>query len=48
MSLIKNRKKYELRDDSLNTLEKLELKYNPDGKKEKNKGSKKKAAKKAA
>ena len=48
MSLIKNRKKYELRDDSLNILDKLELKYNPDGKKEKKKESKKMAAKKAA
>ena len=50
MALIKEKRTYELREDKVQEMEKLELKYNPD-KKQKKKSrqkNKKKAVKKAA
>jgi hypothetical protein len=49
MSLIKNKRNYEITEESLKELAKLELKYNPDSKKKKrNKKVKKTTVKKAA
>jgi hypothetical protein len=49
MVLIKEKRTYELREEAVQEMEKLELKYNPDKKKKKTrKKNKKKSLKKAA
>ena len=50
MALIKEKRTYELRDDKVQEMEKLELKYNPEKKEKKKsrKRNKKKVIKKAA
>ncbi|MBI4654879.1 MAG: hypothetical protein HY752_07810 [Nitrospirae bacterium] len=40
MSLVKNKRKYEKKEESLKEMERLELKYNPDKKKKKDRTDK--------
>ena len=50
MSLIKNKRRYETKEESLKVLQKLELKYNPEkkGHKKSRKSDKKKSLEEAA